>query len=184
MKKRSISVLLASVVACSMMFTSCIGSFGLTNKLLSWNKGVNTKFVNELVFVAFHIVPVYPISVLADILVINTIEFWSGSNPVADAGTVKNVETEQGLYAIETTENGYQIQKEGDDVVVDLVFDATDNSWSVEAEGEIHKLLRFENNDEVVMYLPDGEEMNVQLNEAGILAFQQVADNFGFYASK
>lgn len=184
MKKKSISVLLASVIAGSVMFTSCIGSFGLTNKLLSWNKGVNTKFVNELVFVGFHIIPVYPISVLADILVINAIEFWSGTNPVADVGTVKNIETEQGLFAIETTEEGYLIQKDGDDVVVDLVFDANDKSWSVEADGDVFKLLRFEDNDEVVMFLPNGDEMSVELNEAGLLAFQQVVNGFGFYASK
>lgn len=93
---------MAATLASSVLFSSCIGSFGLSNKLLDWNRNIDSKFVNELVFVAFWIVPVYEISALADILVLNSIEFWSGSNPVADAGTVKTIETKDGTYAIET----------------------------------------------------------------------------------
>lgn len=89
MKKKSLTLLVAATLASSVLFSSCIGSFGLSNKLLDWNRNIDSKFVNELVFVAFWIVPVYEISALADILVLNSIEFWSGSNPVADAGTVK-----------------------------------------------------------------------------------------------
>ena len=74
------------------MFSSCIGSFRLTNKLLAWNQTIDSKFVNELVFIAFCIVPVYPISAMADLIVINSIEFWSGENPVADTGKVKTIE--------------------------------------------------------------------------------------------
>ena len=66
-----------------MLFSSCIGSFSLTNKLLAWNKTVGNKFVNELVFFAFWVLPVYEVSALADVLVLNSIEFWSGGNPVA-----------------------------------------------------------------------------------------------------
>ena len=101
MKKKSLTLLVAATLASSVLFSSCIGSFGLSNKLLDWNRNIDSKFVNELVFVAFWIVPVYEISALADILVLNSIEFWSGSNPVADAGTVKTIETKDGTYAIE-----------------------------------------------------------------------------------
>ena len=55
MKKKYLSVALVMALASSMMFTSCIGSFSLTNKLLDWNKSVSSKFVNEIVFVAFWI---------------------------------------------------------------------------------------------------------------------------------
>ena len=77
MKKRIFSVC-AILVAGSLMFSSCIGSFGLSNKVLTWNQQVGSKFVNELVFIGFWILPVYEISLLADLLVINSIEFWSG----------------------------------------------------------------------------------------------------------
>mgnify|MGYP001521307171 CR=1 FL=1 len=178
MKKKSLTLLLATTVASSILFSSCIGSFGLTNKLLTWNRSIDSKFVNELVFIAFWIVPVYEISALADVLVINSIEFWSGSNPVADVGNVKTIDGKDGVYTVETKVDGYHIQK------VDLVFNEADQSWNVEANGESTKLLKFNGDDEVVMYLPDGKEMNVELNQAGVLAFQQVADGYSYYAAK
>ena len=82
--KKKLGVAAAVLLSGSLMFSSCIGSFGLTNKLFSWNKGVGEKWVNEVVFVAFCILPVYEVSLIADALVINSIEFWTGSNPMAD----------------------------------------------------------------------------------------------------
>lgn len=184
MKKKSFNLLLTAVLMSSVMFSSCIGSFSLTNKLLDWNRGVDSKFVNELIFVAFCIVPVYEIAVLADALVINSIEFWSGENPVADAGSVKTIKTNDGTYAIETKANGYSIQKAGEETAVELVYNKEDNSWNVEAEGESHKLLEFKGDDQVVMFLPDGQSMEVELSQAGVLAFQQVAQGASFYAAR
>ena len=50
MKKTKLTLAIAITLACSMTFSSCIGSFALTNKVLSWNKQIGSKFVNELVF--------------------------------------------------------------------------------------------------------------------------------------
>ncbi len=184
MKKKSITLLVAATLAGSLLFSSCIGSFSLTNKLLTWNRNIDSKFVNELVFIAFWIIPVYEISSLADVLVINSIEFWSGNNPVADVGTVKTVDAKDGVYTVETKADGYHIQKEGEQEGVDLVFDANEKSWSVEADGETHKLLKFESDDEVVMYLPDGKEMNVAASQAGVWAFRQAAEGYAYYAAR
>ena len=184
MKKKSFTALLCMVLGSSLLFTSCIGSFTLSNKLLSWNQSIDSKFVNELVFIAFCIVPVYGIAVTADALVFNSIEFWSGDNPVADAGSVKKVETEKGIYTVETKTDGYHIEKEGEDASMDLVFNKTDKSWSVKTADETVKLMKFTENDEVVMFLPNGDEMNVTLDQAGMLAFRQVADNYAFYAAR
>ena len=78
MKRKYLSVALILTVAASISLSSCIGSFQLTNKVLAWNQQVGDKFVNELVFFAFWILPVYEITGIADLLVINSIEFWSG----------------------------------------------------------------------------------------------------------
>ena len=98
MRKFKISVaclILSSSIICS----SCIGSFGLWSSLKDWNNSIGNKFVNEIVFLAFHIVPVYEVAYLADIIVLNSIEFWSGANPLADnVGSVK-VKTENISYA-------------------------------------------------------------------------------------
>ena len=74
--KRGKLTLVAVVLSGSLLFSSCVGSFSLFNRLSSWNQSVGNKFVNELVFLAFNIVPVYGVAYLADALVINSIEFW------------------------------------------------------------------------------------------------------------
>lgn len=98
--------------------------------------------------------------------------------------TLKQSDGKDGVYTVETKVDGHHIQKEGDEKAVDLVFNEADQSWNVEANGESTKLLKFNGDDEVVMYLPDGKEMNVELNQAGVLAFQQVADGYSYYAAK
>jgi len=183
MKKKSLTLLAVITITGSILFSSCIGSFGLSNKVLDWNRNIDSKFVNELVFVAFWIVPVYEISLLADVLVINSIEFWKGENPMADTG-IKTINTKDGVYTVETKTDGYHIEKNGEEKALDLVFDETDQSWSVEADGESTKLLRFEDDDRVVMYLPDGKEMNVELSQSGVLAFKQVVQNYTYYAAR
>lgn len=184
MKRRNFTLLLVATLSSSILLSSCIGSFNLTNKLLTWNHGIGNKFINELVFVAFWIVPVYEISTLADVLVINSIEFWSGKNAVADTGKVKNVETENGVYAIETKKDGYHIQKKGEQGGIDLVFDDEEQTWSIKSCEYQNKLMKFEGDDKVVMFLPDGNEMDVELSEVGVLAFKQVVEGYTYYAAK
>ncbi|MDE6682966.1 MAG: DUF3332 domain-containing protein, partial [Muribaculaceae bacterium] len=69
MKKYKIAVAAILVAGLSLTFTSCIGSFTLTKRVLAWNKQVSNKFVNELVFFAFWVLPVYEVTALADVLV-------------------------------------------------------------------------------------------------------------------
>lgn len=63
--------------------SACFGSFNLTRKVYNFNKGVSSdKWVQELVFLAFAAIPVYSIAAGLDALIINSIEFWTGENPV------------------------------------------------------------------------------------------------------
>ena len=63
--------------------SGCWGKFGATNALYDWNKGVSdSKWLRWLVFLLFIILPVYGLFIIADALVLNTIEFFSGDNPV------------------------------------------------------------------------------------------------------
>ncbi len=81
----------ASILASA---TSCYGPFNLTRTVHKWNgtvKGsgeVSAKWMKEIIFLALVIVPVYQVSTLADALVFNSIEFWTGENPIktAEAG--------------------------------------------------------------------------------------------------
>ncbi|MDR0976150.1 MAG: DUF3332 domain-containing protein [Prevotellaceae bacterium] len=169
--KRMISKMTAvCLLSGTLLFSSCIGSFGLFNHLLTWNKGVSDKFVNELVFLVLHVVPVYPIAYIADALVLNSVEFWSGENPMANVGDVKQVKGENGDYLVKTLENGYEITRKGETASMQLVFDQELNTWNVVAEGATTPLLHFNDDGTAAMYLPDGEAMNVTLDAQGVAA--------------
>ena len=71
MRKFKIAVSALLIAGSSLVFTSGIGSFGLTNNVLSWNRNIGPKFVNELVFFCFWILPVYEVTALVDVLVLN-----------------------------------------------------------------------------------------------------------------
>ena len=71
MRKSRFTLLVAIALSGSMLFSSCVGSFGLFNRVSSWNQSIGSKFVNELVFLALNIIPVYGVAYLADALVIN-----------------------------------------------------------------------------------------------------------------
>jgi hypothetical protein len=183
MKRRFSVILMSFVLGGSILFSSCIGTFSLTNKLLDWNKNLSDKFVNELVFIVLNIVPVYPVAITIDALVTNSIEFWTGDNPVSDVRT-KQVKGNDGLYTIKTDKSGHKVTKESTGETVYFHFDGKEKTWSVEANGQSATLLKVLNSNEVAMYLPDGSSMLVPLNEAGVVAFKEVIDNKAFYALK
>lgn len=173
MKRKYFTVAAVLLCAGSLMFSSCIGSFALTNKLLSWNKQVGSKFVNELVFVAFWILPVYEVSGLADILVINSIEFWSGSNPVAQGRTV--IDGQDGRYLVDCDGKGYTITSENDGSKVRLDFDVEEQTWSANINGQSYELMTFIDDSHVSMPAPDGTRTVVELSQDGLWAYQQLA---------
>lgn len=79
---RIIALLVAAFVALSSL-QGCYGKFALTRKIYAVNGEVKDKYLRSLVTWAFIIVPVYGVSALADFILFNTIEFWSGNNPIA-----------------------------------------------------------------------------------------------------
>ncbi|MEQ1571753.1 MAG: DUF3332 family protein [Myxococcota bacterium] len=63
--------------------SGCLGSFRLTHTVYAFNQGVSDSVVaREALFLGFLIVPVYPAALLADGIVLNTIELATGDNPV------------------------------------------------------------------------------------------------------
>lgn len=92
MKSRSfrlVAVVFATVL--SLHVSGCFGSFALTRNIYGLNERISdNKFVRWLVFLGFTIIPVYGVGVLVDALVFNSMEFWSGSNPLANAETLED----------------------------------------------------------------------------------------------
>lgn len=170
MKKFKIAVSTILVAGTSLVFTSCIGSFPLTTKLMDWNKEVGSKFINELVFVAFWILPVYEISGLADLLVLNSIEFWSGEDPLS--ASVKAVDTDHGRYMISCDGKGYTITHEPTGQSTRLEFDIPSQTWSVKkADGEILPFMTFIDDTHVKMITPSGDFREVELSSRGVMAY-------------
>jgi len=77
------TALLVSMSLAMLSLQGCYGRMALTKKVYAVNGEVNDKFVRSLVTWVFIIVPVYGVSALADFVLFNTIEFWTGKNPVA-----------------------------------------------------------------------------------------------------
>lgn len=170
------------VIASTMMMSSCIGSFGLFNKVLDWNRNLSYKYVNELLFII--ISPAYAVCGTIDLLVLNSVEFWSGTNPIAKAGHVENVWGRDGkMYAVKTLKNGYEITKPTGDKVL-FTFDAKTQTWSMEGNGIEKELLRFNEDGTVRTYLPDGSDMDVSLNEEGVYSVRMAINEGTYFAAR
>ena len=162
--KTLIAVLLLST---SLLCSSCIGSFKLWSGLKEWNQGIGNKFVNELVFIALNIVPVYGVAYFADVVVLNTIEFWTGSNPVA-SNEVKEVEGEHGNYLVASNENGYTITNKEDNQSLDLVYNKENKSWNAVTESESFELVKMNDDGTATINMQNGTSMTVVPDSEGI----------------
>lgn len=157
MKKVILSIALAS----TLLLSSCLGSFRLTNKCYTWNKSIGDKWVNELVFVGLSIIPVYEICLLADAVVFNSIEFWTGNNPVAKNTEV--IDTDNGQYLVETNENGYTITKDGE--TVQLINE--NNVWYINQDNHKIEIFQFVDDEHILMNLGNTHKV-VELSQSGV----------------
>lgn len=171
MKKTFLTVALAALLCTSM--SSCMGKFALTRNLYSWNNQVSNKFVNEIVFVAFWILPVYEVCGLADLLVLNTIEFWSGDNPLT--ASTKAIDTDHGRYLVECDGKGYNVTLESTGEKFRLDFAKDSQTWSLQTNGKDYPLITFVDDTHVSVPLPDGGWQTVELSENGVLAYKAAA---------
>ncbi len=90
------SLLIGAVLILS---SGCFASFNLTRKVYNFNKGVGDKWVNEVVFLVMLIVPVYEVAGAIDVLILNSIEFWTGDNPVSASNEERKIELQEGVTA-------------------------------------------------------------------------------------
>lgn len=182
MRKYYLSLVVVLCLGASLTLQSCLGSFALTNKVLNWNRQVGDKFVNELVFVAFWILPVYELTGLADLLVINSIEFWSGENPVV--AETKIIDGKDAKYKVESDATGYTVTNLTDKSQFRFNFDASDRSWSIEKDGQEQKFMTLVDDKHVKMITPEGDFRTVELSQQGVYAYEQMVGAGNFYAAR
>lgn len=160
MKKKVLSATLIPIMLfVGLLQTGCFGEFVLTKKLYTWNSELGDKstlggrFVNNIVFWAFLIVPVYDVVVFID-AIINIIEFWTGTNPLAmqEGDMEQQYVSYRGKdYLITATKNQFKVEELKDGVVVEetlLQYCEDDMSWSAVRDGESYMLAAFRGMDD------------------------------------
>jgi hypothetical protein len=79
--------LLAATLVLGLCSSSCLGPDNLHNSVKNWNAELSTEdWVNEVVFIALVIIPVYQVSWLLDVVVFNTIGYWTGKDVINAPG--------------------------------------------------------------------------------------------------
>ena len=173
---KKVKILAATVIA-ALIMNSCIGSFKLTSSLYKWNLSIGSKFANEVVFlVAF---PVYPICALGDILIMNTIEFWSDDDVFAlKNGDEKQMEFNGTFYTLSKKRNLVKIeQTDNKEVYAELSYDRAKKSWHLKNDNSNEEMIKFLNNSKIKVNLPNKEKQIFDLNEQGIAELNTEIDN-------
>ncbi|MBQ8463917.1 MAG: DUF3332 domain-containing protein [Prevotella sp.] len=174
---RAAVVLLAGAFMCN----SCIGSFSLFNSYEKWQCNMTgNKFVNGIVGLILQPI-VGSVCLFVDAVVLNTIEFWSGSNPMA-AGQIQTVKGQDGrYYAVKTLKNGYEVKAPSGEVTL-FIHDAQTDSWSMQQNGQTQEIIRFNTDGTIQATLQSGEKLTVTNDEAGLNQVREAVYNDNFYA--
>lgn len=172
LKKLSLTFLTAVLFV---QLSGCYGSFTVTKKLYNWNGSVGDKFVNTAVMWVMFIIPAYEIAGAADLLIFNTIEFWTGKNPVAMNEGEKEtqyVSNDGSVYRVTATQNRFDIVKiSGDQAqgqTASLWYDETDGKWYISNDGGEGLLIaekQAENSSLLTLVYPDQSKLTVDLNQ-------------------
>lgn len=157
-----------TLLFCSaLILSSCIGSFQLTTKVKNWNDNIGDKWINEVVFLAFYILPVYEVCMFADAVVFNSVEFWTGERLVASAGERQMIKNSfDKNVEIKTLRNGYMFSDGNSSMKV--LYDSANKTWKVETDGQSSDLIKFVDESNAQLFLANGEIMDVTLDEQGV----------------
>lgn len=86
--------LLSFVLALGFASSGCLGPDHLYHSLKNWNADLSDQdWVNEVVFLPMHVF-VYPIAIVGDVLIFNTIGYWSGNYLIKDPGAFPGFQRE------------------------------------------------------------------------------------------
>ena len=70
------------IILAVMFITGCMGQMGLSKSVHKFNmRASSDRWPREFLFLGMYIIPVYPFAGAIDLVVINSMEFWTGTNP-------------------------------------------------------------------------------------------------------
>ena len=179
MKKVSFKVS-ALLLAGTLMCSSCIGSFALFNGYEKWQCNMtSSKIVNGVVGLILQPI-VGGVCLTVDALILNTIEFWTGNNPLAQS-TKEVIGSDGRQYAITTTKHGYDV-KDANGLVARFTHDEATDAWSVTQNGVTRQLVRFMQDGRIQATLPSGATITIAQDEAGVQQLREAVWTDGCYA--
>ncbi len=146
MKKIALGFLIVMV-----LFSGCTGSFKVTKAVYKLHREQRDKWMDELVFIVC-ILP-YGVAALSDAIIFNTIEFWTGNNPVVSETGNDN--------SIVTVKNGNS--------QATLAYDASEGTVEVNSGGANGKSF-------ILARTPEGV---VATDHSGKIMFTSLADEYG-----
>jgi hypothetical protein len=169
MKRMTRGLTLAVGAAMLLQMQGCYGKFALTRKLYTWNGSLGDKWINSLATFAMVVIPVYGAAGFVDYVILNTIEFWTGKNPVTlktGEKDVKVVEYQGRKFQLTATPNRLEVvPMDGKSAPASLVFDPATHTWSAESASGNARLFEMVGPDGTVANLiyPDGHKERVEL---------------------
>jgi hypothetical protein len=87
MKKHLHKALLPLLLALGFTTSGCLGPDHLYHSVKNWNADLSEQdWIDELVFLGLYVVPIYPLALAGDVLIFNTIDYWSGKSTINDPG--------------------------------------------------------------------------------------------------
>lgn len=163
---RIIALLVAVILLVNV--AGCYGSFALTKKLYTWNGTVGDKWMNSVVMWVLMWIPVYNACGFIDLVILNTVEFWTGSNPITmnDGDQKIQYATNDGkTYKITMSKNNLNIlETAGPDKgkAVTLTYSPENGNWSMN-DGKTQSIIANLNNNNLKLMYPNGDSKSVQI---------------------
>ena len=79
-------------------------------------------------------------------------------------------------YNEDTGEYGYIVTNLAENTTATFLFDANENSWSFEYDGQTYQLLQFVDDTHVKMHTPNNDYSIIELSNDGVLAYQEMVN--------
>lgn len=120
-RRRRTLTRLALALALTASVSGCYGRFALSHKLHAWNGTISDRWINSIVFFGLVVVQAYTLCLLGDGIIFNTVEFWSGDNPVASVdpdGTVHIVKDGQSFQLVPIDGERWSVERDGEVVAI------------------------------------------------------------------
>ncbi len=162
---RLVSIALLAIFIVVGVF-GCYGNMSLTKKVYHFNGSVGNKFVQSIVNWAFWVCPVYEAAMFMDIVFFNTIEFWTGNNPISmneGEKVIKYAEGKNGEYKLEISQNKIVVTELANNNIMELNYEPATESWFMNSNGTKQKI-GYTDGQQIILLSPSGEELSLNMN--------------------